>query len=171
LAACDNLGEKIMDIKDLKGIKSLVHLMGDSDLTEITIEDSGVKLTLKRDRAEVVHAPQYHQVTLPPAPAHSAPQPVAHVAPAAPAAPTEDASLHYVTAPLVGTFYASSSPDSPVYAKVGDRVTKGQILCIIEAMKLMNEIESDVDGVVTRVLIENASPVDYGARLFAIKSN
>ena len=157
-----------MNIKDLKGIKSLVHLMGDSDLTEITIEESGVKLTLKRDRAEVAQ-PQVQHISVPPVAA--APAPVAAPAAAEAAPAEEDDGTHYVTAPLVGTFYGSPAPDADMYVKVGESVSKGQTLCIIEAIKLMNEIVSDADGVVTQILAENAKPVDYGARLFAIKPN
>ncbi|MDT8447797.1 MAG: acetyl-CoA carboxylase biotin carboxyl carrier protein [bacterium] len=160
-----------MNIKDLKGIKSLALLMGTSDLTEITIEEDGVKLTLKRERtAAPASAPVAHQVMVPaaaPAAATAAPAPAA----AAPSASPVEDNLHYVTAPLVGTFYGSPSPDSDAYVNVGDKVKKGQTLCIIEAMKLMNEIESDVDGTVVEMLVENATPVDFGARIFAIKPN
>lgn len=159
-----------MNIKDLKGIKSLIQLMGESDLSEITLEEDGVKLTLKRERA--VHAqqmvmaqpmaqPQVHSV--------SVNVPAAAPAPALSAAANEDSSLHYITAPLVGTFYTSPAPDAANYVKVGDKVKKGQTLCIIEAMKLMNEIESDIDGTLVDVLIPNASPIDFGAKIFSIR--
>jgi acetyl-CoA carboxylase biotin carboxyl carrier protein len=79
--------------------------------------------------------------------------------------------LHVVASPIVGTFYAAPSPDSPPYARVGDRVSKGQVLCIIEAMKLMNEIESDADGVVSEIYPKNAQPVEYGEPLFGIRAD
>ncbi|OGH01665.1 MAG: acetyl-CoA carboxylase, biotin carboxyl carrier protein [Candidatus Lambdaproteobacteria bacterium RIFOXYD1_FULL_56_27] len=158
-----------MNIKDLKGIKSLIQLMGESDLSEITLEEDGVKLTLKRERsaqaqqmvmAHPMAQPQLHSVSVnvPAAPA-----------PALSAAVLEDSSLHYITAPLVGTFYTSPAPDAANYVKVGDKVKKGQTLCIIEAMKLMNEIESDIDGTLVEVLIPNASPIDFGAKIFSIR--
>ena len=160
-----------MNIKDLKGIKSLIQLMGDSDLTEIALEEDGVKLTLKRERAQgapmISMQPAPVQVAAPAAPQAVAPQ----AAPAAAPVASEDSCLHYITAPLVGTFYTAPAPDAAPYSKVGDKVKKGQTLCIIEAMKLMNEIESDVDGTIVELLIENASPVDFGARIYSIKPN
>ncbi|HZU53182.1 MAG TPA: acetyl-CoA carboxylase biotin carboxyl carrier protein, partial [Holophagaceae bacterium] len=87
----------------------------------------------------------------------------------APAAPVDDPSIHYLTSPIVGTFYRASNPNSPAFVSPGDRVKPGQTLCIVEAMKLMNEIECDVAGEVVKVLVENGQPVEYGERLFAIK--
>ena len=155
-----------MDIKDIKNIRELAKLMGSSDISEISIEDGDAKLTLRREKEVVTTS----AVIAAPVAAPAAP-----VAAAAPAAVTEAAAaepasnLHFLTAPLVGTFYASSSPDSPPFAKVGDKVKKGQVLCIIEAMKLMNEIECDVDGTIEEVCLNNAEPVDYGAKIFGIK--
>ena len=80
-----------------------------------------------------------------------------------------EAGLHIITSPIVGTFYRAPNPEAEMFANVGDRVTKGKVLCIIEAMKLMNEIESDVDGVVTKVFPQNGQPVEYGEKLFAVK--
>jgi acetyl-CoA carboxylase biotin carboxyl carrier protein len=80
-----------------------------------------------------------------------------------------EAGLHIVTSPIVGTFYRSANPESDVFVNVGDRVTKGKVLCIIEAMKLMNEIEADVDGVVERIYPQNGQPIEYGEKLFAVK--
>ncbi|MEP0773588.1 MAG: acetyl-CoA carboxylase biotin carboxyl carrier protein, partial [Acidobacteriota bacterium] len=81
----------------------------------------------------------------------------------------DDSSLTYVTSPIVGTFYRSPNPEAEPYVKVGDRVEKGQVLCIVEAMKLMNEIESDVSGTVVKIFPENGQPVEFGERLFAIR--
>ena len=157
-----------MNIKEIKNIRELIKLMGESDINEISLEDGEAKLTLKRERAAaqqmVVQAAP--QILAAPAPAASAPAAPQASSPAE--APVQD-NLHYITAPLVGTFYSSSSPDAPPYVAVGDTVKKGQVLCIIEAMKLMNEIESDVNGTLVEVIPSNASPVDYGARIFAIK--
>ena len=82
-----------------------------------------------------------------------------------------ESDLQYVTAPLVGTFYRSPSPDAPAFVKMGDKVKKGDTLCIIEAMKLLNEIDSDVDGTIVGILIENANPVEFGTNIFAIRPN
>jgi acetyl-CoA carboxylase biotin carboxyl carrier protein len=90
-------------------------------------------------------------------------------APAAPAAPAEEVGIHYITSPIVGTFYRSANPTAPSFVNPGDRVKPGQTLCIVEAMKLMNEIECDITGEVVRVLVENGQPVEYGERLFAVR--
>jgi len=89
----------------------------------------------------------------------------------APAASPVDseAGLHIITSPIVGTFYRSANPESDVFVNVGDRITNGKVLCIIEAMKLMNEIEADVDGVVERIYPQNGQPIEYGEKLFAVK--
>ena len=157
-----------MNIKDIKGVQSLVSLMAESDLSEITIEQKDTKLTLKRERsqAQVTTIQQTVPQVVDSAPA---------VAPAtpAPAGSQESAlkGLHFITAPLVGTYYSSSAPDAAPFVKAGDKISKGQILCIIEAMKLMNEIESDVNGTIVEVLCENASGVEYGTKIYAIKVN
>jgi acetyl-CoA carboxylase biotin carboxyl carrier protein len=88
----------------------------------------------------------------------------------APAAPAEDAGLHIVRSPIVGTFYESPSPGAAAFVHVGDTVTNGQVLCIVEAMKLMNEIESDVAGTIAKRFIENGQPVEYGQPLFAVRA-
>ncbi len=90
-------------------------------------------------------------------------------APEAPAAPVEEEKLHIVKSPIVGTFYESSSPGSPAFVKIGDTVENGQVLCIVEAMKLMNEIESDAAGEVVKRLVTNGQPVEYGQPLFALR--
>ena len=159
-----------MDPKDLKRI---LEALVDADVNDFNLETADYKLHVKRG-ADVVHvaAPA---VSAAPNPVVAAPpvassQPVAAVvAPAAndtaPSAPIG----HAVKAPIVGTFYRSSSPDAPVFVEVGARVESGQVLCIIEAMKLMNEIESDKSGVVKQILVQNAQPVEYGQPLFIIE--
>jgi acetyl-CoA carboxylase biotin carboxyl carrier protein len=136
-------------------------------LHELEIEDSGFRLRI-RGGAAIEHGPG------PAAPASHAvpavePRPVAAAAGAPAPAPHDD--LHIVSSPIVGTFYASPSPDSPPFVRIGDRVRKGQVLCIVEAMKLMNEIESDADGVVALIHPKNAQPVEYGEPLFGLKSD
>ncbi|RMG03808.1 MAG: acetyl-CoA carboxylase biotin carboxyl carrier protein [Nitrospirae bacterium] len=145
---------------NLDEIKKLIDLLKDTDVTEIQIEKEGVKVRLRRDRLfssldvlEGVKRPV--QVSK---------------AGEEPESEKEDTShLVTVTSPIVGTFYRAASPDADPFVEVGSRVHKGQVLCIIEAMKLMNEIESEVDGVVVRILVENGQPVEYGEPLFLIE--
>jgi acetyl-CoA carboxylase biotin carboxyl carrier protein len=146
-------------------IKPLLDLVQSYDLAEFEFEEGTFKLRVKRGSAPVVtHAAQ----TTAPVPA-ATPQTAAPVA-AAPAPPVEDgAELAIVKSPIVGTFYRSAEPGAASLANVGDQVKKGQVLCIIEAMKLMNEIDSEYDGEVVSVYVENGQPVQYGERIFAIR--
>jgi acetyl-CoA carboxylase biotin carboxyl carrier protein len=157
----------------LEEVKALVAVLEDSDVTSLVWDRNGQKLSIRRGPSASA-APQV---------VHHAPAPVVHVAPAvpvaaaaaaapaaAPAAKPSDKPGHVVTAPLVGTFYRSPSPDSAPYVDVGTVVKKGQVLCIVEAMKLMNEIESDVAGRVAEILVQNATPVEFGQPLFRIES-
>jgi acetyl-CoA carboxylase biotin carboxyl carrier protein len=150
---------------NLKELRALLELLREFGLTEIEIEKSGERVRVRR---EVTAA------ALPgPAPAVGAPAmaaPAGQVAPAA-GVPADDRRRHLVTveAPMVGTFYRASSPDADPYVREGDAIKEGQVLCIIEAMKLMNEIESKVSGRVIRVLAENGQPVEYGQPLFLIE--
>ena len=132
------------------------------DQLSVTSDDGKEIVITNNDAKSVVVAPA--QVAVAPAQVAAVPAPVAAVP--TPAAPEEKGQL--VKSPLVGTFYNAPSPDSPAYVKVGDTVKKGQILGIIEAMKLMNEIESDYDGVVTEILIKNEETVEFGQPLFRI---
>ena len=167
-----------MDVKDLK---RLLEAVKEADIGELVLETGDYKLTVKRG-AEVVQvaqpAPQPVQTAQSaPAPQSAPPSEPAQSAPAqadpapTPAQPEAEApsNLSEVTAPIVGTFYASPSPDAPDYVKVGDKVEAGAVLCIIEAMKLMNEIEADTAGTVREVLVENTEPVEYGQVLFRIE--
>ncbi|NTU42411.1 MAG: acetyl-CoA carboxylase biotin carboxyl carrier protein [Nitrospirales bacterium] len=144
---------------EMDDLKELIGLVKDSDITELQIEKEGVKVRIKREKfyapLEVHHAvaPEKREVR-----ADAAAEVVEEAA----------GRLLTVTSPIVGTFYRSPSPDAGPYAEVGSRVKKGQLLCIIEAMKLMNEIESEFDGVVSRILVENGQPVEYGEPLFLI---
>ncbi len=157
---------------NLREIKELLDLVEQKGYTEFEFERAGTKFRLKRDTpAAASHGPviSYAPVAVPiaPSPVQAALAP----APAAPpAAPAAEESLHVVKSPIVGTFYEASAPGSPPFAKVGDTVTSGQTLCIIEAMKLMNEIESDVAGEVVKCLVSNGQPVEYGQPLFAIRA-
>ncbi|HET8986007.1 MAG TPA: acetyl-CoA carboxylase biotin carboxyl carrier protein [Trueperaceae bacterium] len=162
-----------MDVKD---IKRLLDVLAKSDVREVTLETGDYKLNIKRGAEQVV----YQMPATAQAPAGGAAQPQAPLPAVAggaagpaptttgPAAPSNE-GLVEVVAPIVGTFYSSPSPEAPAYVKVGDRVTAGTVMCIIEAMKLMNEIEAEVAGVVREVLVENDDPVEYGQVLFRIE--
>ena len=163
---------------NLKEIKELIALVVEKGLTEFELERSGVKVRIKRPNpAEngMMIAPVTPQVILAPLAApHALPgaAPAGHLppAPAEPgAAPGPQEDLHFIKSPIVGTFYASPNPDAPAFAKPGDSVEAGQILCIIEAMKLMNEIECDMAGEIVKCYVANSQPVEYGERLFSLR--
>ncbi len=147
---------------DMKQIKSIVDLMSKNDLTLFSLEEEGVKLTLKRgaDGQAVVTMPQ------PPAPAVAPPVTPAATAPASAAG---EESGRSIDSPMVGTFYRAPSPESPPFVKVGDKVTPDTVLCIIEAMKVMNEIKAEAEGVITEVMVENGKPVQFGEPMFRIQ--
>ena len=146
--------------------RGLAEIVAEHNLSELILDTKEVTLTVRRGG---VAAPVQQQVAYaPPPPAlHAAPPAAAAAAPAA-AAPAEDDKAHYVTSPFVGTFYRRPNPDSPNYVSVHDKVDKGQVLCIVEAMKLMNEIEADAAGTITAILVDDGAPVEYGQRLFKI---
>lgn len=168
-----------MEIKD---IVTLIEAVSKNNLTSFVLEENGTKLSLKREKERetvvtAVPAPGFAPVSA--APMMSQPAAAFQVSgaseasgaetPAANAESGDIASGNTVSSPLVGTFYASPSPDAEPFVKTGDRVKKGQVLGIIEAMKLMNEIESEYDGVVEAVLVNNEKVVEYGQPLFRIK--
>jgi acetyl-CoA carboxylase biotin carboxyl carrier protein len=156
---------------DLKELKDILQILDEHDIAEFELEEQGVKLRIRR--AAALPAPAVPVV----APAVSAVLPMNPAAPA-PAAPepaaapvaVEEAGLHVIKSPIVGTFYRSADPSSPVFVEVGDRVKNGQVVCIIEAMKLMNEIESEVAGEIVKIHTENGKPVQYGDPLFSIRT-
>jgi acetyl-CoA carboxylase biotin carboxyl carrier protein len=159
---------------NFKEILELIDKVADKGLGAVEIESSGFKLRVEGKSNDPVVAAYVHESL--PAPA-MAPRGVVQSAPAsgaltaAPAPDADDAGLHVVTSPIVGTFYKAPNPESAPFVAVGDRVTKGQVICIIEAMKLMNEIESDIDGVVASVFVQNGQPVEYGEKLFAVRTS
>lgn len=155
-----------------KEIKELIEFLIEKDITEFELERGDVKLRVKRGHeTHYVSAPVAHAAPAPAsAPASSAKSAAAAPAPvAAPAAPPVEENLHYVKSPIVGTYYESPSPGSPPFLKVGDQIKEGQVLCIVEAMKLMNEIEADASGELVKILVTNGQPVEYGMPLFAIR--
>jgi acetyl-CoA carboxylase biotin carboxyl carrier protein len=159
-----------------KEIKELIELLVEKDVAEFEMERGDVKLHIKRGGLGH-HAPQVVQVAAP-APVlipSQSPESVlsqgTKAATETPAAPKKDdeAGLHIVKSPIVGTFYESASPGAPAFVAVGDMVKEGQALCIIEAMKLMNEIEADASGEIVKRYVNNGSPVEYGMPLFGIR--
>lgn len=158
-----------MTLKDVKELIELVHAKGFAEF-EIAQADFTLKIVAN---APVVYAtPAVAPIVAAPAPAPAAmaaPLPVATAAAAAPEAPAADESLVVVKSPIVGTFYRAPGPTTDPFVKVGDRIDVGSVLCIVEAMKLMNEIESDVAGEIVKVFVDNAQPVEYGQPLFGIR--
>jgi acetyl-CoA carboxylase biotin carboxyl carrier protein len=173
-----------MKAEELKELKELIEFLKENKIGEFDLERGELKIRIKfeqeggADLAGLAHAlrtqaAQTAPGMTPPVPGfvpavHSAAASSTAEAPAA-AAPDEDASLHIVKSPIVGTFYESPSPGSPAFVKIGDQVEVGQVLCIVEAMKLMNEIESDGAGEVVKRLVQNGQPVEYGQALFAVR--
>ena len=147
-------------------LKDLIEFLIEKDITEFELERGDVKVRIRRGGDAAPAAPAGHYAVAAPAPAAPAPAPAAA---APPVGITEEAGLHSVKSPIVGTYYEAPSPGSPPFVKVGDTVEAGQVLCIIEAMKLMNEIESDVAGELVKKLAANGQPVEYGQALFVIK--
>ncbi|MFA5353545.1 MAG: acetyl-CoA carboxylase biotin carboxyl carrier protein [Thermodesulfovibrionales bacterium] len=142
---------------EMDDLKELIGLLKETDITELQVEKEGVRVRIKREK---FYAPlEVHHTA---APDRRESKKDAEI-------PDEaEGRLLTVTSPIVGTFYRSPSPDAAPFADVGTKVKKGQVICIIEAMKLMNEIESEFDGVVVRALVENGQPVEYGEPLFLI---
>lgn len=155
---------------DLKQIHELIKIVNKSNIGEISIEDKDGKVTIKQKEEQVISvaAPQQQVYTTAPAPA--APAPVAPAAPATPAAaPAKADNLVTIKSPMIGTFYRRPSPDKPIFAEVGTEVAPGKVVCIIEAMKLFNEIESEISGTIVKILVDDASPVEYDQPLFLVE--
>jgi acetyl-CoA carboxylase biotin carboxyl carrier protein len=154
---------------DIKQIQELVKLINKTNIGEITIEEEGVKITVKQKKDPVQHI-----VAGAATPVYSSPPPPTQTAastttPPKPAAETKADNFVTIKSPMIGTFYRQSGPGKPIFASVGDEVTPGKVVCIIEAMKLFNEIESEVKGKIVKVLVEDASPVEYDQPLFLVE--
>jgi len=172
-------GEGTEKVWGLKEIEQLIDVLIDRQVTEFEMEQNGAKIRVKRGNNPVsnpgageayVADPVAPPLSSPVAPSVRAQEPVREEEPFAAEAPVESTEdLYVMKSPIVGTFYASPAPTAPPFAKVGDVVQLGQVLCIIEAMKLMNELESEVAGEVVRIYVENGQPVEYGQSLFAIR--
>jgi acetyl-CoA carboxylase biotin carboxyl carrier protein len=158
-----------------KELKELIEFLIEKDITEFELERGDVKVRIKRgaDSAVSVAAPGFAHFPVPAAPPATrepgTTSPAAAPPPPKEAAAASDESLHLVRSPIVGTYYESPSPGSPPFIKPGDAVEVGQVLCIVEAMKLMNEIESDASGELVKILVTNGQPIEYGQELFAIR--
>lgn len=142
-------------------LQSLIDLLKRNHLTELEIERAGVRICLRHEPAAKTAPAQAADLT-------QAPAAVSLTVPSQVALSPENSGLVTITSPIVGTFYRSPSPDADPYVEEGDYVKRGQVLCIVEAMKLMNEIESEVDGRITKILAESTKPVEYGQPLFLI---
>lgn len=155
---------------DLKDIKQVIDLMKKAELTEFDLEKENFKLHLSRKGEEV--APQIiHAAPVAAAPVAAAPAAApAGAAPAPAAAPVEEKGISLIKSPMVGTFYRAPSPESPVFAEIGTKVSADSVVCIIEAMKVMNEIQSEISGTITEVLVENGDAIEYGQPLFKVKT-
>src|SRR5579863_3129152 len=156
-----------------KELKELIDFLIEKDIAEFELERGDEKVRIKRGTPEAApSAPQERIITVQPAVAPAsqvqAPPPATPAPPPAEPAPPPE-NLHMVRSPIVGTYYESPSPGSPPFVKPGDMVEAGQVICIVEAMKLMNEIEADASGEIVKVLVANGAPIEYGQELFAIR--
>ncbi|WP_437564010.1 acetyl-CoA carboxylase biotin carboxyl carrier protein [Sorangium sp. So ce542] len=168
---------------NLKQLRALVRLLEKRNVSDFEFEDEHVRIRLTRggfvpqggatQLAPVAYQLQSAPAAAPAAPPAPAPSPAAApaAAPAPAAAAASDEGISYVTSPFVGTFYRSPSPDAPPFVDVGSAIRVGQALCIIEAMKLMNEIEADSPGTIVEILVDNGKPVEFGQRLFKVRGS
>jgi acetyl-CoA carboxylase biotin carboxyl carrier protein len=150
---------------ELEQIRAIIEMMKENDLSEFSMESNGLKIRIKRGPEGIQQA-----VVTPPPVVVAAPAPAAAVAASAAPAPAGTAAeAKHITSPMVGTFYRSASPDSPAYVEVGAEVDEETVVCIIEAMKVMNEIKAECKGVITEIVAENAKPVEFGQKLFVVR--
>lgn len=168
----------------IQEIREIIKLVDGSSITEFKYEAEGVKIKLKKENgsassAETAATPQSSAVAAAPVPQQAAPAPAAPKAPEAEGKSSEQtnekdassADMHKILSPMVGTFYQSPSPDEPAYMQVGTKVSAEQVVCIVEAMKLFNEIEAEVDGEIAEILVKDGQLVEYGQPLFLVKTN
>lgn len=145
---------------DWEIIKKLIQMVKDEDISGLSIEEKGIKYEVRREKGHSVPiSSAHHPVSMP---ASKTESPLS-------ASEKEDDGLVAITSPMVGTFYRSPSPEAPHFVEVGDEVEPGKVVCIVEAMKLFNEIESEVRGKIVKILAENGKPVEYGQKLFLVK--
>ncbi|WP_116368928.1 acetyl-CoA carboxylase biotin carboxyl carrier protein [Parahaliea mediterranea] len=151
---------------DIRKVKKLIELLEESNIDEIEIKEGEESVRISRNSGQPMMAPASYAMAPPPAPVAPAPAPAAAPEPAAEAAPA--LSGHVVTSPMVGTFYRSPSPTAAHFVEVGQTVKAGDVLCIVEAMKMMNQIEADKSGTIGEILVENGEPVEFEQPLFTI---
>lgn len=158
-----------MDI-DLKQLRELMRSLKQFDITEIEVEKDGERIKLRRGD-NLVGAATAMMPSMMPMAASIAPaaMPANDVGNVTKETQLDDANVTYVTSPFVGTFYRAPSPEAPSFVNVGQTIRTGQVLCIVEAMKLMNEIESEIAGTIVEILVENGKPVEYGDKLFRVR--
>jgi acetyl-CoA carboxylase biotin carboxyl carrier protein len=157
------------DVFDVRRVRRLVELMQEFELAEIDLRQAEQRIRLRKDQDPVVVPGGYAPMPAPPAAAPAqAPTPAAAPSPGS-AGGGEPASAQYVTSPMVGTFYISANPDSPPFVKVGDQVGPETVVCIVEAMKVFNEIPAEVSGKITAIMVDNAAAVEYGQKLFRVE--
>jgi acetyl-CoA carboxylase biotin carboxyl carrier protein len=161
---------------DLKQIKQIIDLMKRSELTEFAVEEEGFKLKIRRGSAglPIISGVGYSSAPFPtnsdtPSSASTAPSPAPASAAAEGTALAEEPGVSYIKSPMVGTFYRAASPESKAFVEIGAKVVENTPVCIIEAMKIMNEIQAEAKGLIAEVLVENGQPVEYGQRLFKLK--
>jgi len=154
-------------ILNFKEIVELIEKVAELGVTEVEIEQAGTKLRIQGKPSS--HPSVTHFMSQPALQAIPAMPSVAQLPPKPEEPEESEAGLHIITSPIVGTFYRSPNPESDAFVTVGDHVSKGKVLCIIEAMKLMNEIESDIDGEIVKIFPQNGQPVEYGEQLFAVR--
>ena len=157
---------------DFKQIQELIKMINKSNIGELTIEQKDFKVTIKQKEeqvTQVVSAPVAMAPAYAPAPAATAPAPAAAADRPKTDSPAPASNLITIKSPMIGTFYRKSSPDKPSFVEIGDEVAPGKVVCIIEAMKLFNEIESEISGKVVKVLVDDASPVEYDQPLFLVE--
>jgi acetyl-CoA carboxylase biotin carboxyl carrier protein len=162
-----NASERPAASVNMDELRELIGLLRDNGLAELELENEGFRVRLRRDSAESSHAPVHHDSAPTPAPAASGP---AHPGTQVTTAASQDQDLHIITSPIVGTFYRSASPTAEPFVKIGSNVESETVVCIIEAMKLMNEIQAEASGEVVKIYVENGQPVEYGQPLFGIQS-
>ena len=166
---------------DIRKLKELIRLMVENELTEIDLKDEKETVSLRREgsQAPVVQvspspaappaAPAPAAPAAPAAPVPAAPAPAPAAAPAAEPSPADTSNLEQITSPMVGTFYSAAKPESPAFANVGDTVTADTTVCIVEAMKIFNEIKAEQSGVIEKVLVSNGDSVEFGQALFLVR--
>ncbi|WP_445490518.1 acetyl-CoA carboxylase biotin carboxyl carrier protein [Niallia sp. 03133] len=155
----------------LQEIKELIKLIDESNINDFSYEQDGAKIEIKKSYGEVVMTSPVQSTSIPmQAPSQKTAEPVGESAAQEEATAPSNENLHKITSPMVGTFYASSSPDTDAYVKVGDKVNKDSVVCIVEAMKLFNEITAEVDGEIVEILVKDGELVEYGEPLFIVKA-